>query len=157
MNKLNDWLKVLLVHLGGGVMAVLCFGLHPVFKGMNNIYLWCAFSLLSLVYYNLMGIYLRKVKAYKPLVIYVGSYVILFLIAFIFKIKFGVLVIPSIVNTFLTGGTYVYLNVWRYIEDADKFLWEARDIIAFASFGATYLGMLISRLSYKLAKKEAVL
>ncbi len=150
MNRLNDWIKVLLVHLGGGMLTLISFGISPLLGGMSKVYLRVGFAILTLIYYNFMGIYLRKVKVYKVFIVYIGAFIVAFLM------QLGIKGMPSIITTFLAGGTFIFMNVWKPLKEFDKYLWEARHFLILASFGVTYLGVLISRLSLKASEKEAL-
>ncbi len=163
MNKLNDWLKVLLVHLGGGVLSWLSIALSPVVREEFRCAMFIVFFVLTMAYYNLAGFFLKNVKVYKVFII-LGIYFFatLFMIAlsYLYPVLLDealigkIVVMPLVIM--LSGGASIFLLVKEIIFGRYPVEGYLEVAAVLAPFIITYLGMLIGRLSYRISKKEEV-
>ncbi len=161
ISKLNDWLKVLLVHLGGGVLSWLSIALTPVVRGEFRCTVFIVFFVLTIVYYNLAGFFLKNVKGYKVFII-LGIYFFAALFVLALSYLYPVLLDEALIGkivvmplfVILSGGASIFLLVKEIIFGRYPVEGYLEMAAVFAPFIITYVGMLISRVSYRISEKE---
>lgn len=143
LNKLNDWVKILVVQLVAGMLTVIYLEIYDVTKSPLEMYLMFLFSALTVVYYVFSGIFLRNIKMYKIIIVW-G----LLLIVAIFA--------PIRISWLLSGGVMMFAtNFYHFIDDEMQHIAYSFPICFFGPFVITYISMKISR--YREAKLQPYL
>ena len=133
LDKLNDWVKVLVAQLIAGVFTIIFLEIYYVTNAPLDMYLMFLFSALMVVYYVFAGIFLRKVKTYKMIVVWV-----LMVVAAAFT--------PRYMQVLLLGGMDMFnTNFTYFIEDLYKHIEYSVPICFLSPFIITYISMKISR------------
>ncbi len=124
ISKFNDWLKVLLVHLGGGLIYIVCLGMNKVVLADFREYLWSVFSILTVFYYIFAGAFLKNVKAYKIFILFLGLFPITLLFEQATKIVSSDLsFVPKVFAVMLSGGGLVFNNLlWIFREEIEQYI-----------------------------------
>ena len=142
LDKLNDWVKVLGMYLITSVLAVVFGYIYLEVPLPVKLYVLIGFNCMIVAYYVMAGIFLKNVKTYKVLLVFIGMFVIL--------LSCGINGLDSnALIVFLSGGTHIVLCLFTYfIEDL---LSDIQSVVfggvtsLLAPFIITYISMKISR------------
>ena len=142
LDKLNDWVKVLIMYLITSVLAVVFRYIYLEVPLPVKLYVLIGFNCMIVAYYVMAGIFLKNVKTYKVLLVFIGMFVIL--------LGCGINGLDSdALIVFLSGGTHIVLCLFTYfIEDI---LQNIQNVVFFGvtalstPFIITYISMKIAR------------
>ena len=142
LDKLNDWVKVLIMYLITSVLAVVFMEIYLRVPLPIDLYVLIGFNCIIVAYYIIAGMFLKNVKTYKVLLVFIGMFVIL--------LGCGINGLDSdALIVFLSGGTHIVLCLFTYfIEDI---LQNIQNVVFFGvtalstPFIITYISMKIAR------------
>lgn len=142
LDKLNDWVKVLIMYLITSVLAVVFMEIYLRVPLPIDLYVLIGFNCIIVAYYIIAGMFLKNVKTYKVLLVFIGMFVIL--------LGCGISGLDSdALIVFLSGGTHIVLCLFTYfIEDI---LQNIQNVVFFGvtalstPFIITYISMKIAR------------
>ena len=144
LDKLNDWVKVLMMYLITSVLAVVFMEIYLRVPLPIDLYVLIGFNCIIVAYYVMAGIFLKNVKTYKVLLVFIGMFVI--------WVSCGINGLDSkALIVFLSGGTHIVLCLFTYfIEDI------LQNIQTVVFFGVTSLitPFIITYISMKIARRR---
>ena len=133
IDKINDWVKVLVAQLIAGIFTIIFLEIYYVTNAPLDMYLMFLFSALMVVYYVFAGIFLRKVKTYKMIIVWV-----LMVVAAAFT--------PRYIGLLISGGVMMFAaNFYHFTDDALKHIAYSFPICVLSPIIITYISMKISR------------
>ena len=130
LDKLNDWVKVLGVHLIGSLLTIIFWYIHSFPEGL---WVLIAFSAIVITYYSVAGVLLKNSKTYIVAIIFIGLFIISGFIAGDFSL-------------FFSGGGIVFMQIFSYIdENPEHYIISSGLVGMLVPFIITYISMKISR------------
>ena len=129
-NKLNDWVKALVINFIGSILTIIFWNIHSFPEGL---WVMIVFTVIVIAYYSFAGVLLKNSKTYIVAIIFIGLFIISGFISGDFSLV-------------LSGGGIVFMQIFSYIdENPQHYVISAGLTGMFVPFIITYISMKIAR------------